>query len=330
MSPAPMHPQEAARQAVLEQLHLTGEGFEESFDRLTRLIRYVLGVQTATFTVVDGNRQYFKSLQGLEVRETSRDMAFCAHAILGDGIFVVPDASKDPRFMDNPLVTGAPHIRFYAGIPIRAHNRLAIGTLCAIDDHPRELMPEQSALLQDLGGMLEETLLLRSLSVKDALTGLFNRRYFDEFFEREWRRGHRSTLPLSVLLINIDHFKSYNDTQGAEAGDRTVKLVAHHLSSQLRRGGDIVARYDDAQFVIVLPETNAVEAAGVAVHLRESVQKLAISHPSSPGRVMTISVGGACVESREHYLLGHASLLARADAALREAKQAGRNRALMR
>jgi len=325
-----MHPQETARQAVLDQLNLSGDAFEESFDRLTRLIRYVLGVSTATFTVVDGNRQFFKSVQGLEVRETPRDMAFCAHAILGDDIFVVPDASKDPRFMDNPLVTGTPHIRFYAGIPIRAHNRLPIGTLCAIDDHPRKLMPAQRALLQDLAGVLEETLLLRTLSVKDHLTGLFNRRYFDEFFEREWRRGHRSTLPLSLLLINIDHFKSYNQTHGQSAGDRTLKLVAHHLSSQLRRGGDIAARYGDAVFVIVLPETNAVEAAGVAVHLRESVQKLAISHPSSLEGVMTISVGGACAESREHYLLGHASLLARADAALHEAKQAGRNRALMR
>lgn len=325
-----MHPQETARQAVLDQLDLVGDGFEESFDRLTRLIRYVLGVQTAAFTVVDGHRQFFKSVQGLEVRETPREMAFCAHAILGEDLFVVPDASKDPRFMNNPLVTGAPHIRFYAGVPIRAHNRLAIGTLCAIDDHPRKLMPEQRALLQDLAGILEETLLLRSLSVKDHLTGLFNRRYFDEFFEREWRRGHRSTLPLSVLLINIDHFKSYNETQGVAAADRTLKLVAHHLSSQLRRGGDIAARYDDATFVIVLPETNAVEAAGVAVHLRESVQKLAISHPASPERVMTVSVGGACVESREHYLPGHAGLLARADKALRDAKQAGRNRALMR
>ncbi len=327
---AELHPQEAARQATLDQLQLTSAEFEECFDRLTRMIRYVLGVSTATFTVVDCDRQYFKSVQGLDVRQTPRDTAFCAHAILADEILVVPDATKDPRFSDNPLVTGAPHIRFYAGIPIHAHNRMPIGTLCAIDEHPRELMPEQRALLHDLRDILEETLLLRSLSVRDPLTGLFNRRYFDQFFEREWRRGYRSTLPLSVLKIDIDHFKSYNDTYGRHAGDRTLKLVAHHLSAQLRRGGDIAARYGGEEFVIVLPETNTADSVGVAVHLRDSVQKLAIPHPSSPDRVLTITVGGASISSNEEYLLGHAPLLARADVALLEAKQLGRNRTLMR
>lgn len=327
---APYHPHEAARQAALEQLNLTGGDFEEAFDRLTRLIRYVLGVKTATFTVVDRDRQFFKSVQGLDTRETPRDIAFCAHAILSDTTMVVEDASKDVRFQDNPLVTGAPGIRFYAGIPIRAHNKMPIGTLCAIDDHPRELMPEQHALLEDLRNILEETLLLRSLSVKDHLTGLFNRRYFDEFFEREMRRGYRSTLPLSVLLVDLDHFKAYNDTQGHQAGDRTLKLVAHQLATQLRRGGDIAARYGGEEFVIVLPETSATDAAGVAVHLRESIQKLAIPHPSSPERTITVSVGGASIETNEGYLLGHAALLGRADVALYEAKKAGRNRALMR
>ncbi len=327
---APYHPHEAARQATLEQLHLTGKDFEPSFDRLTRLVRHVLGVRAATFTVVDGERQFFKSVQGLDLRETSRDASFCAHTILGHEMLVVPDALKDVRFGSNPLVMGEPHIRFYAGIPIRAHNRLPIGTLCAIDDSPRELMPEQRTLMEDLRDILEETLLLRALSVKDRLTGLYNRRYFDEFFEREWRRGHRSALPLSVLLVDIDHFRLYNESNGHEAGDRTLKLVAHHLAAQLRRGGDIAARYVGAQCVIVLPETSASDAAGVAVHLRESVQKLAIPHPASPAQLITVSVGGSSIHKTDNPLLGHSTLLARADAALNEAKQAGRNRALMR
>jgi len=330
MPAAPPHPQELARQAALHQLQLTGDEFEEAFDRLTRMIRYVLGVETALFSVVDNDRQFFKSMQGLDVRETPRDLAFCAHTILGDELMVVNDASKDRRFQNNPLVTGNPHIRFYAAIPIRAPNRLPVGTLCAIDPKPRELLPEQASLMEDLRDMLEETLLLRSLSVRDHLTSLFNRRYFDEFFEREWRRGYRSTQPMSVLLVNIDHFKPYNEHHGQQAGDRTLKLVAHQLSSQLRRGGDIAARYGGDQFVIALPETSASDAAGVAVHLRESVQKLAIANVSSPEQCITISVGGASVHGSDEYLLGHSTLLARADAALCEAKYAGRNRALMR
>lgn len=327
---APPHPHEANRLAAIEQLRIADPGFEESFDRITRIIRYVLGVKIATFTVVEAQRQFFKSVQGLDVRETPRENAFCAHAILEDEMLVVPDATTDIRFQDNPLVTGAPNVRFYAGVPIRAHNGLPVGALCAIDDHPRQLMPEQKTLLLDLREMLEESLLLRSLSVKDTLTGLFNRRYFEEFFEREWRRGYRSTLPLSLLKIDIDHFDAFNAVQGRQAGDRTLKLVAHHLSSQLRRGGDIAARFEGEEFVIVLPETTPSEAAGVAVHLRESVQKLGIAHPGSPVQQLTISVGGASVEGRANYLLGQENLLARADAALYEAKNSGRNRALMR
>lgn len=329
MIAAALHPKEAARQNVIDQLQLTGPEMEESFDRLTRLIRYVMGVEIALFTVVDQDRQYFKSVQGMDVRQTPRNDAFCAHAILQEGAFVVTDATKDVRFADNPLVTGAPHIRFYAGLPVRTHSRLPVGTLCAIDTYPRQLMPEQLKLLEDLRDILEESLMLRSLSVRDHLTGLFNRRYFDEFLEREWRRGYRRALPLSTLKVDIDHFKTYNVAAGHPAGDQALRLIGHHLSAQLRRGGDVIARHGGATFVIVLPDTRANDAAGVAVHLRESIQKLGIANPASQDGVLTVSVGGATSQGREQYLLGHAALMDRADKALLQAKQAGRNRVQM-
>lgn len=330
MKSAPLHPNEIARQAAVDQLHLTGDEFEESFDRLTRLIRYVLGVSISAFSIIDHERQYFKSIQGLDTRETPRDVAFCAQAILGDDTLVVEDAHLDQRFAENPLVTGDPKIRFYAGIPIRAHNGMPIGTLCAIDSKPRELTKDQLQLMKDLRDILEETLLLRSLSVRDPLSGLFNRSYFDSFFEREWRRGYRGTLPLSVLLINIDHFRAYNNILGFAAGDQALKMVARHLSGQLRRGGDIAARFGNDAFVIVLPDTEVSDAAGVAVHLRESVKKLGIEHPASPDHVLTVSVGVASAKSHEDYLLGHPVLLARAQAAVDEAKYAGRDKVQVR
>lgn len=174
MPAAPMHPHEALRQNALDQLQLTGPDPEECFDRLTRLIRYVMGVDIAVFTLLDGDQQLFKSVQGLAVRGTPRDQAFCAHAILHDEILVVPDASLDLRFKDNPLVTSAPKIRFYAGIPVRAPNGLPIGALCAIDPYPRELMPEQRALLHDLRDILEENLLLREMSAL-VWTGIYRK-----------------------------------------------------------------------------------------------------------------------------------------------------------
>ncbi len=329
MSAAPLHPQEAERQAAVQQLRLTGEEFEQCFDRLTRLIRDGLGVPTATFTVVDSDRQFFKSVQGLDVRETPRDMAFCAHAILGEEALIVNDASKDPRFSDNPLVTGAPHIRFYAGIPIHAPNGLPVGTLCAIDSEPRELTPQQLLVLEELRNILEETLQSRSPSLKDQLTGLFNRGYFEDFFEREWRRGFASTRPLSLLLVDIDHFRPYGEIHGQQAADGVLQRVAQQLRLQLRPDGDTAARYEDDAFVVVLPDTNAVDAAALASQLCESVQQLAIPHPSSPDGVLTVSVGGASIAGSAGYRPGRGQLLDRAKAALFEAKRGGRNRVLM-
>ena len=107
------------------------------------------------FSLVDGERQWFKSRQGLHTTETPRDMAFCSHAITQDAVFLVSDAIQDPRFADNPLVTGKPHVRFYAGVPLALADGSRIGTLCLIDTRPRELDETKLALLRDLGKMLE-------------------------------------------------------------------------------------------------------------------------------------------------------------------------------
>ena len=109
----------------------------------------------ATISLIDDTRQWFKSKQGIEAAETSRDIAFCAYTILQDDMLVVPDAIKDDRFKDNPVVTSAPNVRFYAGVPIKIRNVLAIGTLCAIDNKPRDLTPEQTLVLQDLAKIVE-------------------------------------------------------------------------------------------------------------------------------------------------------------------------------
>jgi phosphoribosyl 1,2-cyclic phosphodiesterase/GAF domain-containing protein len=154
----PSPPDEPARLAAVRKSGLLDTAAEERFDRLTRLAQRLFEVPIALVSLVDAERQWFKSRQGLEVAETSRDAAFCAHAILAPHVMVVPDALADPRFADNPLVIGPPRVRFYAGQPVAAPDGSRIGTLCIIDHRPRDLSAEDVAALQDLARMVEEEL----------------------------------------------------------------------------------------------------------------------------------------------------------------------------
>jgi len=161
---------EAKRLATLRGLSILDTPPEERFDRLTRLAQRVFDVPITVVTLVDSNRQWFKSCQGLDATETPRSISFCGHAILGDEVFVVPDAALDPRFADNPLVTGAPHIRFYAGQPLKANNGSRLGTLCIIDTKPRQPSQADLDVLRDLAALVENELnLLDTVETTDTL-----------------------------------------------------------------------------------------------------------------------------------------------------------------
>ena len=153
MTAAALPPDESERLALLQALDLLDTSAEPIFDSLTRLVASTLQVPIALISLVDSNRQWFKSRVGLSVSETPREFAFCAHAILQDGPMVVGDATQDERFADNPLVTGDPMIRFYAGVPILTRAGKALGTLCAIDSKPRILRQDEIETLIDLADL---------------------------------------------------------------------------------------------------------------------------------------------------------------------------------
>lgn len=161
MPAASLPPDEPARQELLESLDILDTAPEPVFDRITRLTARLLDVPIAVFSLVDKDRQWFKSRIGLDVQHTSREAAFCAHAILQSAPSVVPDAAADPRFEDNALVTGDPHIRFYAGVPIRSAAGHALGTLCAIDSRPRQLSAADLETLRDLADMVTKEIQYR-------------------------------------------------------------------------------------------------------------------------------------------------------------------------
>lgn len=142
---------EARRVSALYLYGILDTRFEERFDRLTRIAAAIFNTPISLVSLVDRERQWFKSSYGMNVRQTARDVAFCSHAIQAADVFVVPDAYEDARFKHNPLVTGGPQIRFYAGAPLITSSKHALGTLCVIDHQPRrEFSVADQRVLRDL------------------------------------------------------------------------------------------------------------------------------------------------------------------------------------
>lgn len=164
---------------------------------------------------------------------------------------------------------------------------------------------------------------LREQAMVDSLTGVRNRRFFNEQFQQTWRSGRRQRTPLAVILCDIDHFKDYNDTFGHPAGDQCLRQVAQALQAKLRRGGDYCARYGGEEFVLVLPNTGLPGLRDFAEELRQAVLDLNIRHPNSPTGGVTISLGGTVAEDAYP---DPEVLVQQADQALYRAKQQGRNR----
>lgn len=161
-------PQEAIRLEALRQYRVLDTPAEQAYDDITALAAYICDVPIALISLVDADRQWFKSKVGLDANETSREVSFCAHAILQESVMVVNDALDDQRFVDNPLVTCAPNIRFYAGVPLRTTDDLPLGTLCVIDHQPRSLSDAQIKTLEALARQVVMQLELQRTSAQLA------------------------------------------------------------------------------------------------------------------------------------------------------------------
>ncbi|MDH4426467.1 MAG: sensor domain-containing diguanylate cyclase [Acidovorax sp.] len=260
-------PDEASRLAALRSLNVLDTIAEERFDRLTRIAKRLFGVQVALVSLVDENRQWFKSCIGTDVRETPRAISFCGHAILGETPFVIPDALEDQRFADNPLVTGELHIRFYAGCPLRGPDRRKLGTLCIIDSQPRAFGKEDIGMLVDLASLVEREFAALEWATVDELTGLSNRRGFMLLAQHSIQMCMRQQVPSSLVFIDLDHLKAINDRFGHAEGDRALTTFAEHLARGFRHS-DVLARLGGDEFVVLLTDHSLAAAETTMARLQ--------------------------------------------------------------
>ena len=265
---------EERRLTALHAMKVLDTPFDAVVDSFTRLAAGLWEVPIAAVSLVDRDRQWFKSVRGLDVRETPRSHSFCAHAILApDRPFVVEDTHDDVRFRDNPLVTGGPRIRFYASAAVRDEHGLPLGSLCVIDQRPRKADARGLEQLTDLATGVSAALQLgatmnrlRDAAQHDRLTGLLNREGLHDSLARHTGTG------LAVVLVDIDRLKTVNDTWGHAAGDALLVAAAHRLRA-CAPAGALVARWGGDEFVAALPGGGEWQAQGVATAVESAFGK---------------------------------------------------------
>jgi diguanylate cyclase (GGDEF)-like protein len=339
MIEAPLPPDEGVRVRALHDLGVLFTPAEERFERITRLAARFLRMPMALVSLVDSRIQWFKAAYGVRATETPRAISFCGYAILGDDTFVVPDALEDPRFRDNPLVTGEPFIRFYAGHPLRLLDGSKVGTLCVMDTGPRQLDEADLETLRFLAGWAQDELQMKVMSegqaallaerdelrrraMLDPLTRAWNRDAILEVLERELARAARDGSPLSVIMADVDHFKGVNDSFGHPAGDSVLLGVVADLRAAVRPY-DAVGRFGGEEFLVVLPHCDGAAALIIAERMRRKVEAEHFETTSGPVRA-TLSLGVATgMPAPGADLPG---LIEAADRALYRAKTGGRNR----
>jgi diguanylate cyclase (GGDEF)-like protein len=326
------------RMTFLKGLKILDTPIEERFERITRLVCRSLDTPISAISLIDSERVWFKSIQGIHTPECLRSIAFCKHAIAGEEPLIVTNAIEDSRFYSNPLVSDKPRIRFYAGVPLVMANNVRVGTLCAMDFKPRELTEEQVEVLRDLSEMVETELksiklseahlgLIKELkqaekaALIDPLTGLWNRDGGDGLLSREWEAARRLKAPIALAMADLDHFKKINDVYGHEIGDEVLRNFSRTVLSSLRPY-DIVCRWGGEEFLIILPNCNNNDLIFALDRLLSAIRKDATE--TSKGSINITASIGACVT---YPVVGDnpSSFIKLADNTMYDAKRAGRD-----
>jgi len=295
MQKPPIPLDETVRLLSLHSLRIMDSAPEERFDRVTRMAKRLFDVNICLVSLVDSDRQWFKSRQGLDACETPREVSFCGHAILEERVFVIEDAHTDPRFSDNPLVTGNPNVRFYAGYPVHSPEGKRIGTMCLIDDNPRAFSPDEAETLKDFAALVDDELASSAQINVDELTKIANRRGFQQVAQHLLPLCKRNNLDVEVLFFDLDGFKALNDKFGHKAGDLALQAFAKLLLKSFRNS-DVVARMGGDEFVVMMAGQKAFSERALA-----SMSKLAKDSKSDFSPHLGWSVGRVRFDPRKHH-----------------------------
>ena len=311
---------EQGRLAALRRHEVLDTRPETSFDRITGLVQTVLAVPIAVVSLIDERRQWFKSCIGLDITETARDISFCTYTIQTREPMHIPDALLDPRFAESPLVTDAPYIRSYLGVPFATPDGYNLGSLCAIDTKPRTFDPGQIEVLKSFAALVMDEIELRRIAEVDDLTGALTRRGFFRDLERSVARCAQQHETSALVMLDIDHFKRINDSYGHPTGDTVLRYVCKALAGQLG-SHDILGRLGGEEFGVLLVGADEEEARLSAERFRQTIEALEI--PYDVTLHVTASFGIAMVDASYQT---PKEWVAAADAALYAAKRGGRNR----
>lgn len=307
---------EQARLDTLRSLNILDSVREERFDRLTRLARRLFNVPIAFVSIVDAEREWFKSSLGFELTETAREISFSGHTILVDDLLVVPDTTLDERFHDNPLVTNTPYIRFYAGCPITARNGTKLGTFAIMDHRPRDLSEGERDLLHDLASMVEQEITAAQHETIDELTMLSNRHGFESLAERALRVCKRSDCPATLVFFNLKNFKRVNDRFGYAEGDRAL-IAFSSLLMEVFRESDVIGRIGGDEFVVLLTNAAKTDSPDVLARLQDALSTF--NHRADRTYPLTYSVEVVEYDPEMHHSIGE--LLQEADTLMYQNKR---------
>lgn len=311
---------EEGRLRALGRLEVLDTVEEEAFEKIVELVRQVLRVPMSAVSLIDRRRQWFKARRGLAATETPREISFCTYAIAQSGPFMVSDALADERFATSPLVVSDPFVRSYLGIPLTMPDGYTVGSLCAMDTRPRVFAADEIQILQNLAAIVVGELQLRRIATTDALSGALTRRAWLERATSEWSRSERHDRPISLAILDLDHFKAINDAHGHPQGDRVIRAFAQVCRNELRES-DLFGRLGGEEFAILLPETSRRDAFCVLERVRDTFARADLRHEGEAISA-TVSIG---VSDREGGAASLDALMKAADAALYRAKFLGRN-----
>lgn len=315
---------------------------EERFERITRLVRRALAVPVAAITLLDSEKQWFKSVSGWAVTELPREHSLCNLTIDNNSLVAISDTRADPTTSNHPLVVSPPEFRAYAGVPLTDDHGLIAGTLCVFDIEPRVWSEADRQSLMDLAAITQRELaedqyrsvhaaltaklgVARREAMMDPLTRLWNRRGAIAMLESAVQQADRAKTSIALALVDLDVFKQINDTMGHPTGDAVLRKIGARIVGAVR-SQDMACRIGGDEFLLVMVDCDASGANAIAERVRRVVTDAPIPTRDGPIAV-TASVGFTIRQPGENASIDE--LLDRADVALRESKSQGRNRVRM-